>query len=211
MFGRLRVGTASYPDGTDNVTPRGVKEGAVLTANLAPKYFEMVKNDRVYIYTMLSQALLLTGGGVGNPTIINPVGSGRLFVPLALRVAWISTAYTAGALAWALTRNVGGGAATGGVIATATLVAQVSAKLGPGTANNSKMLWSPTTNTFAVAPTVFAATGIGHQVTATDTIDYATYDGEIVMEPGTALSLVYTVTTATALTTFSIWGYEPDV
>lgn len=211
MFGRLRVGPASYADGTDNVTPRGTKEGAVLTSNMGPMYLEAVKNDRVFIYTILSQAIILSATTGGHPTIMNPVGSGRYFVPLALRIAWISTAYTAGALAWAVTRNIGGGAATAAPIPTATIVAQINAKVGPGTANASKMLWSPTTNTFTAAPTVFAAAGIGHVVTATDTIDYAIYNGEIVMEPGTAISLVYTVTTMTSLVSTTIWGYEPDV
>ena len=211
MFGRLRVGVASYPVGMDNVTPRGTTEGAVLTANMGPIYLEALKNDRVFIYTILSQALILSATTGGHPTIINPIGSGRLFVPLALRIAWISTAYTAGAVAWALTRNSGTGAATAAPILTATLVAQINARMGVNVNNNSKMLWSPTTNTFTAAPVVVAAAGIGHQVTATDTGDYQTYDGEFAIEPGNALSLVYTVTSATALVSTTIWGYEPDV
>ena len=210
MFCRLKIGVAKYTDGTDNVTPRGTTEGAVLTANMGPKYLEAVKNDRVFIYTMLSQALILSATSGGHPTIINPIGSGRLFVPLALRIAWISTAYTAGAVAWALTRNSGTGAATAAPILTATLVAQINARMGVNTNNTSKMLWSPTTNTFTAAPTVVAAAGISHIVTATDSADYATYDGELVLEPGNALSLVYTVTTATSLVSTTIWGYEPD-
>lgn len=211
MFGRLKIGDAKYTSGTDNVTPRGTIEGAVLTSNLAPKYLEAVKNDRVFIYTMLSQAIVLSATGGGHITIINPVGSGRLFVPLALRIAWISTAFTAHALAWAVTRNSGTGAATAAPILTATLVAQVNARMGANLNNTSKMLFSPTTNTFTAAPTVFAATGLGTVVTATDTALNVTYDGEIVMEPNTALSLVATVTSGVALVTTTIWGYEPDV
>lgn len=211
MFGRLRVGPAKYTDGTDNVTPRGTNEGAVLTSSLSPRYLEAVKADRVFIYTILSQAIILTATTGGHPTIINPIGSGRYFVPLALRIAWISTAYTAGALAWAITRNSGTGAATAAPILTATLVAQVNARLGVNIGNTSKMLWSPTTNTFTAAPVVFAATGIGHVVAATDTADNVTYDGEIVIEPGNAISLVYTVTSMTSLVSTTIWGYEPDV
>ncbi len=214
MFGRLRVVSAApsaYAKGSENVSPSGTIEGAVLASNWGAKYYEMVKADRVFIYTMLSQALILSATGGGHPTIINPIGSGRNFVPLALRIAWISTAYTAGAVAWALTRNSGTGAATAAPILTATLVAQINARLGTSTNNSSKMLWSPTTNTFTAAPTVIAASGIGHVVTATDTSDVALYDGEMVLEPGNALSLVYTVTTMTSLVTTTIWGYEPDV
>lgn len=210
MFGRLKIGPAAYSNGMDNIVPRGSREGAVVAANMGPKYLEMVRDDRVFAYTILSQALILTATTGGHPTIINPAGSGRLFVPLALRVAWISTAYTAGALAWAVTRNAGVGAATAGAILTATLVAQVSAKVSANTGNNSKMLWSPTTNTFTAAPVVTFAAGIGHVLTAVDTADYATYDGEIVIAPGNSISLVYTVTTMTALVSTTIWGYEPD-
>ena len=214
MFGRLKVmgaAPAAYAKGSENISPTGTVEGAVLVSGYSPAYYEAVKADRVFIYTILSQALIISATTGGHPTILNPSGSGRNFVPLALRVAWISTAYTAGALAWAITRNAGAGAATAAPVATATIVAQVNARVGIGTSNTSKMLWSPTTNTFTAAPTVFAATGIGHVVTATDTADYATYNGEIVIEPGNALSLVYTVTTMTSLVTTTIWGYEPDI
>ena len=211
MFGRLRVGSASYSEGSDNVTPRGSREGAVVVATMGPKYMQALRDDRIFVYTMLSQALILSATTGGHPTVINPIGSGRLFVPLALRIAWISTAYTAGAVAWALTRNSGTGAATAAPILTATLVAQISAKMGVNTGNTSKMLWSPTTNTFTVAPVVVAAAGISHPLTNVDTADYATYDGEFAIEPGNALSVVYTVTTMTSLVSSTIWGYEPDV
>ena len=211
MFGRLKVGSASYSDGADNITPRGSREGAVVVATMGPKYLQALRDDRIFVYTILSQALILTATTGGHPTIINPIGSGRLFIPIALRVAWISTAYTAGALAWALTRNSGTGAATAAPILTATTVAQISARMGVNTGNTSKMLWSPTTNTFTAAPVVVAAAGIGHVLTAVDTLDYATYDGEFGIEPGNALSLVYTVTTMTSLVSTTIWGYEPDV
>ena len=214
MFGRLKVAGNSplaYAKGSENVSPTGTIEGATMVANWGPKYYEMVKQDRVFIYTILSQAIILSATTGGHPTIINPVGSGRNFVPLALRIAWISTAYTAGAVAWALTRNSGTGAATAAPILTATLVAQINARMGQNLNNTSKMLWSPTTNTFTAAPVVVAAAGIGHVVTATDTSDNVVYNGEMVLEHGNALSLVYTVTTMTSLVTTTIWGYEPDV
>ncbi len=214
MFGRLKVmsGTPnSYARGAENVSPSGTVEGAVLVSQFSPSYYEAVKADRVFIYTILSQAILLTATTGNVPTIINPASSGRNFVPLALRVAWISTAYTAGALAWAISRNVGSTFGTGAPIVTATMVAQINARVGVNTNNTSKMMWSPSTNTFTAAPVVFAATGIGHVLTAVDTSDNVVYNGEIVIEPGNALSLVYTVTTMTSLVSTTIWGYEPDV
>ena len=211
MFGRLKVGRVSYGDGLDNVTPRGTREGASLVALMGPKYLEGLRDDRIFVYTILSQALIITATTGGHPTIINPTGSGRLFIPLALRIAWISTAYTAHGLAFALTRNSGTGAATAAPILTATLVAQISAKMGPNTANSSRMLWSPTTNTFTAAPTVVMAAGLSAIVTATDTAHYVTYDGEWGLEPGAAISLVATVTTATSLVSTTIVGYEPDL
>ena len=214
MFGRLRVmGTtpAAYAKGSENVSPSGTVEGAVLVSQFSPQYYEAVKADRVFIYTILSQAILLSATTGNVPTIVNPSSSGRNLVPLALRVAWISTAYTAGALAWAISRNVGNTFATGAPIPTMTQVAQINARVGVNTNNTSKMIWAPTTITFTAAPVVFAATGIGHVLTAVDTVDSAVYNGEIVIEPGNALSLVYTVTTMTSLVSTTIWAYEPDV
>ncbi len=213
MFGRLKVmgaAPASYAKGSENISPTGSIEGAVLVSLYSPAYYEAVKADRVFIYNMLSQAILLSATTGNVPTIVNPASSGRNFVPLALRVAWISTAYTAGALAWAISRNVGSTFGTGAPIPTLTQVAQINARVGVNTNNTSKMIWSPTTNTFTAAPVVFAATGIGHVLTAVDTVDNVVYNGEIVIEPGNALSLVYTVTTMTSLVTTTIWGYEPD-
>ena len=172
---------------------------------------QAVKSDRMFIYTILSQALILAATGGGHPTIINPTGSGRLFVPIALRIAWISTAYTAHGLAWAIVRNSGGGAATGAPVLTATAVAQVNARAGVNINNTSRMIWSPTTNTFTAAPVVFAASGLSRVVTTADTLENVTYDGELCIEPGNTLCLVATVTSMVALVSTTIWGYEPDV
>lgn len=187
MFGRLTIGSGKFGNGAENVTPRGSNEGATLVATMGPKYLQALRDDRIFMYTILSQALILTATTGGHPTILNPTNSGRLFIPLALRIAWISTAYTAGAVAWALTRNSGTGAATAAPVLTATLVAQVSARMGANTGNTSKMLWSPTTNTFTAAPVVVAAAGISHPLTNVDTEDYATYDGEL----ASSLAMLY--------------------
>ncbi len=207
----MSIGPSPVFDGNQNVSPRGGRNSEVMVSQYAPPYYEAVRTDRVFVYTILSQAIILSATTGGHPTILNPSSSGRNFVPLALRIAWISTAFTAGAFAWALTRNSGNGAATAAPVLTATLVAQINARMGVNLNNNSKMLWSPTTNTFTAAPTVVAATGLGTVVTATDTALNVSYNGEFYMEPGNALSLVYTVTTATSLVSTTIWGYEPDV
>lgn len=74
----------------------------------------------------------------------------------------------------------------------------------------SRVIWSPTTNTFTAAPTVDFATGINLGAAApTGSGAYeAKFDGSIAYYPGTALSLVYSVTTSTALFHITLFGLE---
>jgi hypothetical protein len=61
------------------------------------------------------------------------------------------------------------------------------------------MYWSPTTNTFTAAPTVIATTGINLGANPGAIILQQDYDGQLAIYPGNAISLVYSVTTSTAL------------
>ena len=146
----------------------------------------------------------------GHPTVINPSGSGKIFVPLSIRIGFISGTTVIGAVQLAMTLKVGGGAATGAAIPTATAATPQNALVGAG--QNSVMIWSPTTNTFTAA-TVIAATGINLGAAApTGTGTYETkFDGSIAFMPGSAMSLVYSVTTSTAFFDVCIIGLEIPV
>jgi hypothetical protein len=161
----------------------------------------------LFVYQMPSQALLLPATTGGHPTLINPASSGKVFIPTALRLSYISGTITVGSVVLAETLNVGGGAATGAPILTATLVAGKSARRGAGA--QSTMQWSPSANTFTAAPTVLSGTDINVSVvTAEVSASTMFFDGSLVFEPGTALSICYTVTTSTALFFATLWGVE---
>jgi hypothetical protein len=202
------VGPASLANTTGTAPLRQSKFGSLVTAETNGKHFEETLNGNAFVYTIASQALLLSATTGGHPTVINPVGSGVIFVPTALRISFISGTTVIGGVVLATTLSVGGGAATAAPIATATLVAAKPAMRGGSAA--SRCLWSPTTNTFTAAPTVDFATGINLGAAApTGSGSYeAKFDGSIAYYPGTAMSVCYTVTTSTALFACTILGIE---
>lgn len=164
-----------------------------------------------FLYHVPAQALLLSATTGGHPTLFNPSGSGKTFIPIALRACFVSGTTVIGSVLLAETLNAGSAAATASPILTATLVAAKSARRGAGL--TSVMQWSPTTNTFTAAPTVIAASGLNFGAAApTGTGVYeARFDGALAFDPGTALSIVYSVTTSTALFQITLFGLEVPV
>lgn len=190
------------------VQPRLDKTGAVVTHEQYGQFGEPTIQGQAFLYTIASQALLIAGTGGGNPTVINPVGSGVIFIPTKLMVSFISGTTVIGAVVIADTLNVGGGAATAAPIKTATLVAPVAALRGAG--GVARCQWSPTTNSFTAAQTVNYATSINlGAVAPTGTGTYShDFNGTLMYYPGTAMSVCYTVTTSTALFAITIAGIE---
>lgn len=180
---------------------------ASVTRQMFGPYYEQVAQGNGFIYHNASIALLLSATTGGHPTLINPKGSNKDFVPLALRIGFISGTTVIGSVLLAVTNNVIG-IGTGQPVLTATLVAPVNAYVGYGKV--SSMQWSPTTNTFTAAPTVLCSTGLNLGAAApTGTGTYeAKFDGLPVIAPGNALSIVYSVTTSTALFQVSLFGVE---
>ncbi len=165
----------------------------------------------LFQYRVPSQAFLLTATTGGHPTIINPSGSGRVFVPVKINVGFISGTTVIGSVLVAQTLNCGQGAATGAPILTATLVSAVPCYTG-GPVGQSVMQWSPTTNTFTAAPSVICPTTFNMGAVAPTNgglgQDEHVFEGTLAFFPGTAMSLVYSVTTSTALFFTTITGLE---
>lgn len=184
------------------------KQGEVVTNWVNGPHFDHTLNGNAFVYHVASQALLLSATTGGHPTVFNPAGSGVIFVPTALRISFISGTTVIGAVILAETLNAGSQAATGSAILTATAVAAKPALRGGNAA--SKVIWSPTTNTFTAAPTAICATGINLGAAApTGTGTYeCKFDGSIAFYPGTACSVCYTVTTSTALFQITLFGLE---
>lgn len=172
------------------------------------QYAEHTLAGRMTVFHIASQAILLSATTGGHPTVINPFGSGVIFVPTSLKICFTSGTTVIGSVLLAETLNVAGVPATAGPIPTATLVTPKNAFRS--SRYGSKLLWSPTTNTFTAAPTVIAATGLNLGAAApTGTGTYeARFDGDLMFGEGSAVSIVYSVTTSTALFHITLAGLE---
>ncbi len=203
----LVVGEQSVVTG-GGANRRGGFYGQAIGDMLLPRYGEQLLRGRCYIYHVASQALVLAATGGGHPTIFNPSGSGYIWIPLSLSLAFISGTTVISGLVWRKTTDAGSAAGTGLPIVTATLVTPQNALLGGGVA--AHVLWSPTTNSFTAAPAAFCSAGInfGAADPSTGGGEKVDYNGEWGLYPGNAVSLCCTVTTTTALFQITIFGME---
>ena len=200
---RGRVGPQNAGDGSDPVVRQG-STGELIVQDLNGRFYEQAVRGNVFIYNSVATgiALIVSATTGGHPTIFNPLGSGKNWIPIALYLGYVSGNNAPGSLALALTESAGAAPATGAPILTGTHVAPVSALLGSGSA--SVMKWYPTTNTFTAAPTVVLSTGISlfTGVAATAVAPFTLivpFDGSIILPPGNSLSLVSLQATTTAL------------
>ncbi len=208
----MLVGAQRTGDG-DKRPIRGGNQAEIVTGEMSGKHYEQMMRGNMFVYTINSQTLLLAATGGGHPTIVNPPGSGRLFVPVSLRIGFISSAGTTiGSVVIAETTKVGAIASvlsgTGSPILTGTRVEPFNALRGSGRA--SDMWWLPTTNTFSAAPTVIYATGINLGTAAPSVPGpyECKFDGTLGFLPGTAMSVCYSVASATSLFHITILGLE---
>jgi hypothetical protein len=198
------VGLRNDPDGlTSNDGDRTTRDGAKVVAQAHGKYLDT--NIRGRLYTGMSAsggiALIVPATTGGHPTLWNPSDSNRYLSVVRLALSYVSGNNAPTALEWAYTLNTGAAIATGAVIPTLTRVAPVGVL---GGALDNKGVWSPTTNTFAAAPTFLRPTGIAlfTGVASTAVAPFvlrADYDGDLVLAPGTAISLCSQAATTTAL------------
>lgn len=171
-------------------------------------YANALVAGQVFSYHCPAQALILTATTGGVPTLFNPLGSGKLFVPISVRISFVSGTTTIGSVLIADTTAAGANVATGAAILTGTQVTPVSAVRGSGF--SSVMRWFPTTNTFTAAPVVNAAAGLNLGAaapTGTGTYELDLF-GSLAYAPGTAMSIVYSVTTSTSLWQITLTGIE---
>lgn len=206
MLLNVQTGPQTSADGNTSAILRNGRNGELITGDQNGKFYEQASRGNVYSYGVASQAMLLTNTTGNVPTIFNPTGSGVNVSIQQLRLTWISGTTVVGGLIWCSTANAGAAPATGSPILTGTHVAPV--KMNGFGASSSLVRWYPSVCTFTAAPVFFAATGIHQMTTALTGIWQDNVDGAIVVAPGSALSLCYTVTTSTALFAVSIIGIE---
>ncbi len=173
------------------------------------RYADQMIKGNLFVYPVPAQALLLSATTGLHPTVWNPQGSGMLFIPVRLVMSFVSGTTVIGSVLIAETLNTGSGISATAPIKTFTDVAAIPARMGAGEV--STMRFAPTTCTFVAAPSVISATSInlgaadptssGHEHTHE-------FMGTLAFEPGTAMSVCYSVTTTTALYIISISGLE---
>lgn len=192
--------------------PRCDTYGAAVNGESLGRHFEDNAKGRLFSFTTLTPAALLLAATTGNcPTIWNPSDSGKIFIPTNVSLAFVSGTTTIGSVLWAVTAAQAGQlvVATVGPIITFTKVTPASNSLGDPKAKASGMLWAPAVCTFVAIPTIVKPTGINlgaaWPTNCGGLID-APQDGRLILWPGQALSLVYSVTTSTALVFATIEG-----
>ena len=199
------VGERNDSDGvTPNDADRTSRDGAKVVTSLHGKYYEQATRGKLYTGVSASGgiALILPATGGGHPTLWNPSNSDRYLSIVRLELSWVSGNNAPGALEWAaVPGDAGSTHATGAPIATATRVAPVGVLGGKV---DAKGIWSPTVNTFTVAPAFLRPTGLSlfTGVAATAVAPFALrvdYDGDFVLNPGKAITLNTQAATTTAL------------
>lgn len=195
-----RTGTLASPTGA--YAPIALApDGRVMTKD---SNFTAARAGRLLIATSATGgiALIVAATTGGHPTLFNPLSSGRIVSIKKLMLGYVSGNNAPTSLAWNITESAGSAAATGSAILTATAVAAKSAMAGGPV--DQKSIWSPTTNTFTAAPAFYrpCALSLFTGVAATATAPfmwYENYEDDLMIAPGTALSLCTQAATTTAL------------
>ena len=177
--------------------------------------YEVSKKGRLFVAVSATGgiAIIAAAAGGGHPTLFNPEGSKRDIIVKRLLLGYVSGANAPGSLAWNYVKDAGAQAATGSAILTATKVAVESALLGGPV--DSKAIWSPTTNTFTVAPTYGRPIGLslftGLAATAVAPFPWVEeYDEDLNVAPGNAICLVSQQATTTSLFRITVVFEERD-
>ncbi len=197
-------------------------EGANFTADgrllVADGRFEAAKRGRMVAASSATGgiAIIAAASGGGHPTLWNPAGSGRILEVLSLSIAYVSGNNAPGSLAWNIVKNTGAQAATGASnpILTATKVDVESAMIGGVV--DSKMIFSPTTNTFTAAPvygrpiSLSLFTGVAATAVAPWQLQEKYDIDKLMVAPGTAICLVNVASTTTSLLRYTVMVQEHD-
>lgn len=198
---QLPTGRGGYsPPGTYQ-SPRVATYGETLTRN--DKYAATAAGRVCIAASATGGIALIVAATTGNhPTLWNPAGSGRNYNICKLLLGYVSGNNAPGSLAWNITTAAGAAIATGAPIVTFTTVAVQSALAGGKL--DSTAQWSPAVSTYTVAPAFYRLIGLslftGIAATAVAPFQMEEkYDGDFVLAPGCALSLVTQQATTTSL------------
>lgn len=186
------TGPGRYGDNIDVRLRQGLA-GDLIVSELNGKYYEQVTRGNVFIYSTATAGVTLNGIGPNLPTIWNPSGSGRYFIPIKVLLGYVSGASAASHLIWCVLNNAGSQIGTAAPVTSLTAITPVSALIG---SQYSSMMRFASTISFGVVPTYLRPIGIS-TATANSTPYFMGFeeDGTICIPPGNALTLAASITT----------------
>lgn len=163
----------------------------LMVSELNPKWFEWAARGFLFIYPTAAAGVTFAVAGNNLPTIWNPNGSNKLFVPLRVILGYVSGTHAAGHVAWASQNNVGSAIGTAAPLSVFTDITPVNGIIGLG--KKSAMRFASTC-TFTTAPTYLRPAGLSTAaMVATSTVApfpmTTDEDGSIILAPGAALQL----------------------
>lgn len=185
-------GPKIYRDGT-GAMPRLMEDGAGVVNEYCGKYYELCAQGNLFFYQTAAAGIALTTVAATNQfTIWNPAGSGKNFVPLIVKIGFVSgAAVIAGFIGYYRYPNAG--ANIGLPFSVFTDIAVASAYLGGPTRKVSAMRFS-TTNTLPAAPTFQRTSNFSvlQSRAANTNAPYSMVEdlkGEIIVPPGTTFTI----------------------
>lgn len=185
-----RVGFAAAPDGLD-LRLRSGWFADLIKSDLNPRWFEWASRGFLFHYSTAVGGIAMAAAGNNQPTLWNPTGSGKLFVPLRVLLGYVSTTSAAFHFAWNQLSNAGSQAATASPILTWTDLTPQNGLIGFG---KKPAIRFSVACTFTTAPSYLGPTGLSTvAMTAAGTNPPFPMgwdeDGSIVVPPGSAIQL----------------------
>jgi hypothetical protein len=209
MLNQIMKGDAMVP-------AKAGKTGGVLVDVGFPDFFQYLLKNRVYSYSQAAAGVVMNAPGAGADTIwtlINPAGSGRIFIPLELTVGYVDTTFAPGNLGLFYQNNVGGAYGTGAPIVSFTAATPLSCLIG-ATAD-SKMWFAPASENLTGASSLLYTFGLNSATgTAADTRGVETWrfnfkEAPTAVKPGSLIQIASNAAMAAKLVV-GVIGVEID-
>ena len=215
-FGKpLQVGIRNLSDGTRAEALRGGSYGELITSQLWGKYGELCRRGYVFAGIGAAAAAVPIATTLTNaPSIWNPANSGKLVVPLSIRLSLgaVGTPILQGFTLSYLT-NAESSIGTADPVVTWTNIAPVNLLLGKGSAATT--MFSGAVSTYTVNPARLMDLGFGHLLegAAASGQLYSQFshdfDGSLMLPPGTTIHLGSTIATSTSYWTTIVFAEIP--
>lgn len=165
----------------------------LLTMNQGSPYQEWTRLGYVFTARVVTAAVLLATATSGNaPAIWNPASSGKLVIPLFLRICKHTPGTAAsGGIVLGYKQGCGDEIATGGAVVTWTNVAPTCNLIGSSKSCVTK--FAPAVSTYTAAPALFMDTGFSYNMSTAVANDAAVFlldfKGSVMLQPGALMSV----------------------